>query len=87
MKKGRFTEEQIIEILKESDSGIANEEIFRKHKISANTFYVWKRKYKGMQVAEAKRLRELEAENAKMKRLIANQALDILVLKDALGKK
>jgi putative transposase len=87
MKKGRFTEEQIIGILKESDSGITNEEILRKHKISANTFYVWKRKYKGMQVAEAKRLKDLEIENAKMKRLIANQALDILVLKDALGKK
>jgi putative transposase len=87
MKKGRFTEEQIIEILKESDSGVTNEEIYRKHKIAANTFYVWRRKYKGMQVAEAKRLKDLELENAKMKRLIANQALDILVLKDALGKK
>ena len=87
MRKGRFTEEQIIAILKESDSGKTNEEIFRTYKVSANTFYTWKRKYKGMQVAEAKRLKELEIENAKMKRLIANQALDILVLKDALGKK
>lgn len=87
MKKSRFTEEQIIGILKESDSGRTNEEICRSNKISNSTLAIWKRKYKGMQVTEAKRLKELETENAKMKRLIANQALDILVLKDALGKK
>jgi len=87
MKKARFTEEQIIGILKEADAGKTVDEILRTHKIAANTFYVWKRRFKGMEVAEAKRLKDLEAENAKMKRLIANQALDILVLKDALGKK
>jgi putative transposase len=87
MKKSRFTEEQIIGILKEADQGKKLEDIFRAHKISNATFYKWRRKFRGMEVPDAKKLRELEAENAKMKRLIANLSLDNMVLKDALGKK
>ena len=87
MKKGRFSEEQIVQILKESESGTSVAEICRAHKISSYTFYKWRRKFRGMEVGEAKRMKALEAENAKLKRLIAEQALDIVVLKDALGKK
>lgn len=87
MKKSQFTEEQIIAILGHSAAGKSVEEICREHKISTHTFYKWKRKFGGMGASEAKRLRELEAENSKLKRLVANQALDITVLKDALGKK
>ena len=87
MKKSRFTEEQIIGILKEADQGKKLEDIFRAHKISNATFYKWRRKFRGMEVPDAKKLRELEAESAKMKKLIANLSLDNMVLKDALGKK
>lgn len=87
MKKGRHTEEQILAILRESDQGKSVEEICRSHKISSFTFYNWRRKFQGMQIQDAKKLRAIEAENAKLKRLIADQAIDILVLKDALGKK
>lgn len=87
MKKSKFTEEQIIGILREGDAGKSVEEICRAHKISNYTFYKWRRKFKGLEVADAKKMRQLEAENAKLKRLIADQSLDILVLKDALGKK
>jgi putative transposase len=87
MKKSKFTEEQIITILKEADSGKKLAEICRDHRISSYTFYKWRRKFNGMDVAEAKKMRQLEAENAKLKRLIADQALDIVILKDALGKK
>lgn len=87
MKKGRFNEAQIIGILRESDQGKSIDEICRNHKISTFTFYNWRRKFKGMEVQDAKKLRALEAENAKLKRLIADQALDIVILKDALGKK
>jgi len=87
MKKGRFSEEQILEILREGDQGKSTEEICRIHKISTFTFYNWRKRFRGMEVADAKKFRLLEAENAKLKRLIADQALDIVVLKDALGKK
>lgn len=87
MRKGRFSEEQIIAILREAEAGKSIDEITRTHKISSHTFYVWRRKFRGMEVADAKKMRTLEAENAKLKRLIADQALDIVVLKDALGKK
>jgi putative transposase len=87
MKKSRFTDEQIIGILKEADQGKKIEEIFRTHKISNGTFYKWRRKFRGMEIPDAKKLRELEAENSKMKKLIANLSLDNMVLKDALGKK
>lgn len=86
MKK-RFTEEQIITILKEADSGLPLNEICRKHGISKASYYKWKAKFGGMEVSEAQRLRSLEAENAKLKRLVADQALDIVALKDILSKK
>jgi len=87
MKKSKFTEEQIIAILREADGGKPVAEICREHKLSSYTFYKWRRKFNGMDVAEAKKMRQLEAENAKLKRVVADQALDIVILKDALGKK
>lgn len=87
MKKSKFSEEQIIAILGQATAGKPVDELCREHKISTYTFYKWKKKFSGMQAADAKRLRELEAENTKLKKLVANQALDIVVLKDALGKK
>lgn len=87
MKKSKFSEEQIIAILREADGGKPVAEICREHKLSSYTFYKWRRKFSGMDVNEAKKMRQLEAENAKLKRLIADQALDIVILKDALGKK
>lgn len=86
MKK-RFTEEQIITFLKEVDSGLPLKEACRKYGISTATYYNWKAKFGGMEVSEAQRLRALEAENNKLKRLVADQALDIVVLKDILSKK
>jgi putative transposase len=85
MKRG-FTEEQIIAILKQHESGIATVELCRQHNVSTATFYKWKSKYGGMNVSEAKRLRQLEEENAKLKRLVAEQALDNVALKDLLSK-
>lgn len=87
MKKARFTDEQIIGILKEADAGKKLEDICRQHKISNFTFYKWRRKFRGMEIEDAKKMRELETENAKLKKLIANLSLDNMVLKDALGKK
>ncbi len=86
MKK-RFTEEQIIKILKEQEAGLGTGDVCRKHGISSATFYNWKSKYGGMEVSEARRLRALEAENSKLKRLLAESELDKLMLKDALSKK
>jgi putative transposase len=87
VKKSKFTEEQIIGILREVEAGKSMTEICREHRISSYTFYKWRRKFSGMDVAEAKRLRQLEAENAKLKRAVADLTLDNIVLKDALGKK
>lgn len=87
MKRSRYTEEQIIGILKEQDAGVAVAELCRKHGMSEATFYNWKSKYGGLEVSEAKRLRALEAENAKLKRLLAEAMLDNVALKDLLGKK
>ncbi len=87
MKKTKFTEEQIIKILSESDQGKTVEEICRANKISNFTFYNWRRKFKGLQVQDARKLKDLESENVKLKKLVANLSLDNLVLKDALGKK
>jgi putative transposase len=87
VKKKRFTEEQIIAVLKEAEAGAKVLDLCRKHGISDATFYNWKAKYAGMTVAELRRLRELEAENAKLKRIVADQALDISALKDLLGRK
>ena len=87
MKKSRFTESQIVAILKEGEAGVAVAQLTRKHGISAATYYHWKSKYGGAGISELKRLRELEAENAKLKRMLADAMLDNVALKDLLGKK
>ena len=87
MKRSRFTEEQIIAILREQEAGVATAELCRKHGISPATFYAWKAKFGGMEVSEAKRLKSLEEENAKLKRLLADAMLDNVALKDLLSKK
>lgn len=86
MKK-RFSEEQIIGILKEHEAGKKTQDICRHHGISDATFYNWKAKYGGMELSDAKRLRAVEDENRKLKRMYAEQGLEILVLKDILQKK
>jgi len=85
--KQRFTEEQIIGILKEHESGIPVLDLCRKHGVSDASIYKWKAKYGGMEVSEAKRLKALEDENAKLKRMLADAMLDNVALKDLLGKK
>ncbi len=85
--KSRFTVEQIIRILQQADAGIKVKDLTREHGISEQTFYRWKSKYGGLDVNEARRLKELEAENSKLKRLLADKELQILGLKEALGKK
>ncbi|KAA6490846.1 IS3 family transposase [Agrobacterium sp. ICMP 7243] len=87
MKKQRFTEEQIIGVLKEQEAGVKAADLCRKHGISEATFYNWKAKYGGMEVSEAKRLKALEDENAKLKKLLAEQMLDVAALRELLGKK
>ena len=87
MKRKRFSEEQIIGVLKEHDSGVKTADMCRKHGISEATFYNWKSKYGGLEVSEAKRLRVLESENAKLKKLLAEAHLDNAALKDLLAKK
>lgn len=84
--KRRFSEEQIISILKQPESGIATGELCRQHNISSATFYKWKAKFGGMNANEAQRLRQLEAENAKLKRIVADLTLDNVALKDVLSK-
>ena len=86
MKK-RFTEEQIINILKEQEAGFPVKEIIRRHGIAEQTFYRWKSKYGGMEVSDAKRLRELESENARLKKLLAETMLDNAALKDVVSRK
>ena len=85
MRKSRFTEEQIIAILAEQERGIATAEVCRRHGVSSATFYKWKAEFGGMDVSDARRLKTLEQENARLKRLLAEAELDKAVLKDLLG--
>ncbi len=86
MKKSRFSEAQIIGILKEAEAGVKVADLCRQNGISDATFYNWRSKFGGMSVSEAARLRQLEAENASLKKIVADQALDIRMLKDVLRK-
>ena len=86
MTKSRFSEEQIIRVLKEHQAGLPVADLCRKHGISAATFYNWRSRYGGMEVSDAKRLKALEEENRKLKKLLAESVLDVATLKEALGK-
>lgn len=86
MKKQRFTEEQIIGVLKEQEAGAKAADLCRKHGLSEATFYNWKAKYGGMEVSDAKRLKALEDENARLKKLLAEQMLDAAALRELLAK-
>ena len=87
MKKSRFSESQVVEILKEGETGVPVAEILRKHGISRNTYFAWKRRYAGASVSDLKRLRELEAENSKLKRMYTDLALENAAIKDLLHRK
>ena len=87
MKRSRFSEEQIIGVLKEHEAGAKTADVCRKHGISEATFYSWKSKYGGLDVSEARRLKALESENGKLKKLLAEAMLDNAALKDLLTKK
>ena len=87
MKNSRFTETQIVSILKEADAGRPVKEVCRQHGISDATYYTWKSKYGGMEASDLKRVKELEAENAKLKRLFADLALENAAMKDLIAKK
>jgi putative transposase len=86
MRRGRFTEDQIIGVLREHEAGVKTADLCRQHGISDATFYNWKSKYGGMTVSEAARLRTLEDENRRLKKLVAESMLDVSALKDLLGK-
>lgn len=87
MKQSRFSEEQLIGILKEHEAGAKVVDLCRRHGMSPATFYKWKSKFGGMEVSDAKRLRSLEAENGRLKRLVADLTLDNMALKDVVSKK
>jgi putative transposase len=87
MKRSRFSEEQIIAILKEQEAGVPTADVCRRHGVSSATFYKWKAKFGGLEVSEAKRLRQLEDENAKLKKLLAEAMLDNAMLKEISSKK
>jgi putative transposase len=87
MKKTKFSEAQILGVLKEAEDGIKVSDLARKHGVSEATIYMWRSKYGGMELHELKRMRELEGENARLKRIVADQQLDIQILKDVNSKK
>ncbi|MFM1895757.1 MAG: hypothetical protein RLZZ385_831 [Pseudomonadota bacterium] len=87
MKKSRYTETQIVEVLKQADAGIPVKDVCRQAGISLATYYQWKSKYGGMEASDLKRVKELEAENAKLKRMYAELALDNAAMKDLIAKK
>ena len=86
MKRSRFSDEQIIGILKEHQTGLSALELCRKHGISDATFYTWRKRYGGMEVSEVKRLKALEEENARLKKLLAESMMDVSTLREMLGK-
>ena len=87
MKRSRFSEEQIIAVLKEQEAGMPTAEVCRRHGISSATFYKWKSKFGGLEVSDARRLRTLEQDNSRLKKLLAEAMLDNVVLKDLASKK
>ena len=87
MRKSRYSEEQIVGMLREHEAGVSVADLCRRHGISQQTIYRWKQQYGGMQTSELRRLKQLEAENARLKKLVADQALDNQMLKEVLGKK
>ena len=86
MRKSKFSEEQIIAILAEQERGMSTSEVCRRHGMSSATFYKWKSKFGGLEVSDARRLKTLESENAKLKKLLAEQMMDVSTLKEMLGK-